>query len=178
MGQAQSPTKDLSGNEAIAKIKDLAESARTCFFTTKSAEGESHSRPMALQEVDESGTLWFLSAIGSLKDREIKTDDYVELYFMNNSSYEYVFIKGHANVSQDKTLIEKYWNSFANAWFDGKDDPRISVIGVKATDGYYYETKDNKPIAMAKMLFAAVTGSKNEDGGIEGELKIGKHENN
>lgn len=172
MGQAQSPKQDLSGNEAIAKIKELAESARTCFFTTKSADGESHSRPMSLQEVDENGVLWFLSAIDSLKDQEIKNDDYVELYFMNNSSYEYTFIKGHAQVSQDKELIEKYWNSFANAWFDGKDDPQISVIGVKATDGYYYETKENKLVAMSKMLFAAVTGSKNEDGGIEGELKI------
>ena len=69
-------------------------------------------------------------------------------------------------------LIEKYWNSFANTWFEGKDDPRISVIGVTATDGYYYETKENKVVAMAKMIFAAVTGAKNEDGGVEGELKI------
>lgn len=172
MGQAQSPKQDLAGSEAIAKIKDLAEAARTCFFTTKSSDGESHSRPMALQEVDENGVLWFLSAIDSLKDQEIKNDDDVELYFMNNSSYEYTFVKGKAQVSQDKALIEKYWNSFANAWFEGKDDPRISVIGVSATDGYYYETKENKVVAMAKMIFAAVTGAKNEDGGVEGELKI------
>lgn len=172
MGQSQSPKQDLIGSEAIEKIKALAEAARTCFFTTKSAQGESHSRPMALQAVDENGVLWFLSAIDSLKDQEIKNEDYVELYFMNNSSYEYVFVKGSAQVSQDRALIEKYWNSFANAWFDGKDDPRISVIGVKASEGYYYETKDNKAIAMAKMLFAAATGAKVEDGGIEGELQL------
>lgn len=172
MGQAQSPKQNLAGNDAIKKIKELAEAARTCFFTTKSESGESHSRLMSLQEVDENGVLWFLSAIDSNKDREIKNEDYVELYFMNNSSYEYTFIKGEATVSQDRALIEKYWDSFANAWFDGKDDPRISVIGVKAIDGYYYETKENKAVAMAKMLFAAVTGSKNEDGGVEGELKV------
>ncbi len=172
MGQAQSPKQDLVGKNAIDKIKELAEPARICFFTTKSQDGESHSRPMSLQEVDENGVIWFLSSIDSLKDQEIKNDDYVELYFMNHSSYEYTFIKGQASVSQDKALIEKYWNSFANAWFDGKDDPQISVIGVKAQDGYYYETKENKVIAQAKMLFAAVTGLKTEDGGIEGELKL------
>lgn len=172
MGQAQSPKQDLSGKEAIEKIKELAEAARTCFFTTKDDSGNSSSRPMALQEVDENGVLWFLSAIDSMKDHELKNNSYVELYFMNNSSYEYTFIKGNARVSQDKALIEKYWNMFANAWFDGKDDPRISVISVQSNEGYYYETKDNKVIAMAKMLFAAITGSKNEDGGIEGELNI------
>lgn len=172
MGQAQSPQQDLQGNAAIEKIKNIAEDARTCFFTTKSAGGETHSRPMALQEVDENGTLWFLSSKESLKNEEIQNDSYVELYFLNSSAYEYIFVKGQAQISQDPELIEKYWNSFANAWFDGKDDPRITVIGVKAQDGYYYETKNNKVIAMAKMLFAAATGSKNEDGGIEGELKV------
>lgn len=172
MGQAQSPKQDLKGSEAILKIKNLAEAARTCFFTTKSPEGESHSRPMSLQEVDEDGVLWFLSSKESMKDNELKNDDYVELYFMNNSSYEYIFVKGHAQISQDKALIERFWNPFANAWFNGKDDPRITVIGVKANDGYYYETKENKVVAFAKMAFSAITGAKNEDGGIEGELKI------
>lgn len=171
MGNAQSPTRDLSGNEAIEKIKNLAEAARTCFFVTKPGS-DSDSRPMALQGVDEEGVLWFLSAKDSLKNQEIKEDSEVHLYFMNNSSYEYIVVKGNAIITQDKALIDKYWSSFANAWFDGKDDPQVTLIGVRAKDGYYYETKENKVVAMAKMLFAAVTGSKNEDGGIEGELKV------
>lgn len=170
MGNAQSPKQDLTGNEAIEKIKNLAEAARTCFFTTNIGEN-AHSRPMALQEVDEKGVLWFISSKQSLKNQEIKEDDDVQLYFINNSSYEYIFVKGKATISTDKNLIEKLWNPFANAWFDGKDDPDVSIIGVKATGGYYYETKENKVFAMAKMMFSAITGSKNEDGGIEGELK-------
>lgn len=171
MGNAQSPHQDLSGNAAIEKIKNLAEAARTCFFTTNIGPDQ-HSRPMALQEVDENGILWFISSKDSMKNEEIKEDDEVHLFFINNSAYEYIFVKGHATISQDKTLIDKYWNAFANAWFDGKDDPSITVIGVKAKYGYYYETKDNKLFAMAKMAFAAVTGAKNEDGGVEGELKV------
>lgn len=171
MGNAQSPTENLSGNKAIEKIKTIAETARTCFFTTNIG-GNTTSRPMALQEVDEAGNLWFFSDVRSLKNDEIEANPNVELYFINNSKYEYIFIKGKASVSKDKTLIDKYWTNFANAWFDGKDDPNISVIKVSPNDGYYYETKDNKFIAMSKMLFAAVTGSTIEDGGIEGELKL------
>lgn len=171
MGQAQSPHQDLAGTSAIEKIKELAEKARTCFFTTKLGT-DAHSIPMSLQEVDDHGVLWFISSSESEHNRHIAEDPKVQLYFMNDSSYEYVFIKGEATVSKDRELIEKYWSDFANAWFDGKDDPRVTVIGVKAHDGYYYETKDNKVFAMAKMVFAAVTGSKNEDGGIEGGLNV------
>ena len=171
MGNAQSPEENLSGEKALEKIKEIAEAAGTCFFTTLVGKN-SESRPMALQEVDQHGNLWFLSDIRSAKNNQIVEDSTVELYFMNNSKYEYLFIKGSAVASQDRTLIEKYWTNFANAWFEGKDDPNLSVIKVAPSDGYYYETKENKIVAMSKMLFAAVTGSSIEDGGIEGQLKL------
>ncbi|WP_291070006.1 pyridoxamine 5'-phosphate oxidase family protein [Empedobacter sp. UBA5924] len=80
MGNAQSPTENLSGNKAIEKIKTIAETARTCFFTTNIG-GNTTSRPMALQEVDEAGILWFLSDVRSLKNDEIEANPNVELYF-------------------------------------------------------------------------------------------------
>lgn len=171
MGNSQSETEDLNGLTAIQKIKEIAESARTCFFST-SIKKDTQSRPMALQEVDEDGNLWFISDVNSTKNKEIEADPHVELYFLNNSKYEYVFIKGNAEIFQDNDLIDKYWTNFASAWFDGKHDPSISIIKVKANDGYYYETKENKVIAMSKMLFAAVTGAKIDDGGVEGKLDI------
>lgn len=171
MGNAQSPHQDLAGTVAINKVKEIAEAARTCFFSTR-INNETSSRPMALQEVDDEGNLWFLSAVDSEKNKEIEEGAKVELYFMNHSKYEYVFVAGEASVSQDKALIEKYYSAFANAWFEGKDDPNISVIKVIPSEGYYYETKDNKLIAMSRMLFAAITGKPVEDGGIEGELKL------
>ncbi|WP_322970036.1 pyridoxamine 5'-phosphate oxidase family protein [Faecalibacter sp. LW9] len=171
MGKSISPTEDLAGNSAIEKIKSIAENAGTCFFSTN-VKAETNSRPMALQEVDENGNLWFLSDVTSDKNKDIEKDPEVELYFINNSKYEYVFIKGIASITQDKALIDKYWTNFANAWFDGKDDPNVSLIKVAATDGYYYETKENKLVAMTKMLFAAATGAKMEDGGVEGSLDV------
>ena len=171
MSNAISPHENLSGSAAIEKIKNITEGARTCFFSTR-VNADTKRRPMALQDVDAEGNLWFLSDVNSDKNHEITSDSEVELYFMNNSKYEYMFIKGKATISQDKALIEKYWTNFANAWFDGKDDPSISVIKVVPNDGYYYQTKENKLIAMSKMIFAVITGKSIEDGGIEGKLEV------
>lgn len=171
MGHAQSPIDNLNGQTAIEKMKALAEAAGTCFFTTKVGK-DSNSRPMALQQVDDHGALWFLSSIDSQKNADIAHDSYIELYFLNNSKYEYLFIKGDASISQDAALKEEHWTPFAQAWFEGKDDPKLSVIKVTPIDGYYYETKDNKIVAMSKMLFAAITGKQTEDGGVEGSLNL------
>jgi hypothetical protein len=57
-------------------------------------------------------------------------------------------------------------------WFtEGEDDPRITVIGVKVEDGYYWDTKHGMMVAGIKMLIGAVTG-KTLDDSVQGELNV------
>lgn len=57
-------------------------------------------------------------------------------------------------------------------WFsEGPDDPRISVIKVTATDGYYWETRHGLVIASIKMLVGTVTGKPMDDS-VEGKLRL------
>lgn len=170
----QSPRMDLINNEAVIKLKELAEKARNCIFSTNVANFPHTSRPMALQEVDDQGKLWFISSKESNKNSEIEKDNRVTLYFQNNGAYEFLVVSGRAAIHTDKSIIEKYWTPFANAWFDGKDDPRVTVISVDPIDSDYWDTKDGKIISFIKMSFNAITGSKSDDAGVEGKLKIQK----
>ena len=55
-------------------------------------------------------------------------------------------------------------------WFtEGEDDPRITVIKVTPTDGYYWDTKHGTAIAGAKILVGAAIG-KILDDSVEGQL--------
>ena len=54
---------------------------------------------------------------------------------------------------------------------EGEDDPNLSVIKVVPEDGYYWNNKNGKMVAIAKMATAFVTG-KTMDDGIEGNLKL------
>lgn len=172
MSEAISPKKDLFETEAISKLKEIAEAARDCMFTTNISDNYPSTRPMALQEVDEYGNLCFISSTKSKKNSDILKDNRVQLYFVNSSKYEFLYVLGHAVVYTDKETIDKYWTNFANAWFEGKEDPTVSIIKIKPYDAYYYETKNGKFVSFAKMLFVAATGIKLEDGGIEGNLEI------
>ena len=108
-------TQNLFQKEAIEKLKELSEKARTCMFVTELDQLPSNSRPMSLQECDDEGNLWFISSKESNKNMEIERDPRVQLYFMNNSDSEYLSVYGKAFIYDDKSTIEEKWSVFANA---------------------------------------------------------------
>ena len=166
-------TENLIQQDAINKIKELSESARICMFCTDLEKLPNNSRPMSLQETDDSGNLWFISSDTSNKNFEIKEDNRVQLYFMNNSNSEYLSIYGEAFVYKDRSTIEEKWSALANAWFDGKDDPRVSIIRVEPKDSYYWDTKAGKLVSLLSFVAAAVSGSKTDNSdGVEGNANI------
>ena len=166
--------ENLTHTKAIEKLKELSESARICMFCTNLTELPMNSRPMSLQECDKQGNLWFISSAESNKNFEIKEENKVQLFFMNNSNAEYLSIYGKAFIYKDKNTIEEQWSSLANAWFEeGKDDPKVTVIRVTPEETYYWDTKAGKFITMMSFVGAALTGSTTDNSdGIEGNLNI------
>lgn len=166
--------ENLSSAEAIKKLKELSEKAKTCMFITRlNDKSPLNSRPIGLQQCDAEGNLWFISNKESRKNMQIENDNKVQLYFMNNSDYEYLSITGQAFIYDDKATIEAKWSEVANAWFDGKDDPEVSIIRVAPEEVYYWDTKYGKFISMINFLAAIVTGKNTDNSdGIEGKIKI------
>ena len=138
--------KDLSNREGIAKMKELAESAKICHFVTALESTPLASRPMATQEVDDEGNFWFLSKESSHKNDEIDEDPEVQLFYSNHGSSEYLTVFG-------------------------KDDPELSIIRVRPVDAYYWDTKTNKLVSLIKIATGAITG-KTMDDGVEGEIRL------
>jgi len=171
--QPEENYKELEGAEAKKKIKELAENAKSCFFCTNHAPGKSFAtRPMSVQKVDDNGNFWFLSANDSQKNDELLSDPSVQLLFQGSSYSNFLNIYGKASVSQDKQKIKELWNPELKVWFtEGVDDPRISVIKVEPTEGYYWDNKHGQAIAFIKRLAGAAIG-KTIDDSIEGKLKV------
>ncbi len=165
-------TENLKSNEAIDKLKSLIDNNKTAIFCTELTKLPITSRPMAVQEVDDEGNLWFISSATSNKNFEIKKDDDVQLFFSNSSSSQFLSFYGHATIYNDEEKIEELWNPIAKAWFeDGKDDVKVTIIKVSPSNVYYWDTKDGKIISLIKMAGAAILGTK-PDIGVEGKLKI------
>ena len=162
--------RDLNNHSAAEKIKELAEDIKTCMFCTyKNTKLE--SRPMSVQEIDDNGHLWFLSDKNSNKNSEIKENPTVEIFFAENHD-KFLSLHGKANISYDRDKIKELWNPIAKVWMQGgADDPNLSVIQVIPEDGYYWNNKNGKMVAIAKMAVSLISG-KTMDDGIEGNLDL------
>ncbi|WP_373522777.1 pyridoxamine 5'-phosphate oxidase family protein [Aquiflexum sp.] len=163
--------KNLNSEDAIAKLRELAESIDICMFCTnlKTDDGAS-CRPMSTQKVCDRGNIWFFSTADSDKNMEIKLNNKVQLYYSHPGKDSYMIVNGEAEIILDKNKIEELWSSELNAWFEGgKDDPNISILKVTPSNAYYWDMEGNKMINFFKIMASAATG-KNLVDGNEGAL--------
>lgn len=171
--QPEDNYEDLQGHKAVQKIKEMVEQAENCFFCSAVAMGDSSGdRPMNVRQVDNEGNLWFLSASDSHKNQELALDPNVKLYFQGSKHSDFMQLNGEATISRDRKKIEELWSPLVQTWFtEGKDDPRITVIKVTPTEGYYWDTKHSTAVAGIKMLIGAAL-RKTLDDSIQGRLDV------
>ena len=68
-------------NESIEKLRELIRDIKFAMFTTVDLDGSLYSRPMACQEVEFDGDLWFFSKRSSGKIRSIEADKHVNVSY-------------------------------------------------------------------------------------------------
>lgn len=171
--QPEDNRNDLRGQDAVKKIKEMVEQAENCFFCSAVPIGDSNGdRPMNVRQVDDQGNLWFLSASDSRKNQELALNPAVKLYFQGSKHSDFMQLNGQATISTDKDKIKELWSPMIQTWFtEGVDDPRITVIKVTPSEGYYWDTKHGNVVAGAKILIGAVL-RKTLDDSVEGTLDV------
>lgn len=162
---------NLQGQEAHEKIKEISKHVRTCQMLTALDRRPICARPMGVQEIDEMGRMIFLSHKQSNKNREITASNEVQLIFNNDNDIEYMSLYGKAEIFRDQQLIDKLYTPFADNWFEGKQDPNITIIRFTPEGGRYCDTKHGKIVQFAGMLVGAITG-KNKSDSVEGKITI------
>jgi general stress protein 26 len=171
--QPEENHRDLQGHEAIERLKGVVKKTQTCFFCTAHGDGPSEgTRPMNVRQVDDAGRLWFLSADDSHKNLELATDPVVNLFFQGTEHSDFLHLTGRARIIRDRAKLDELWEPILKTWFTGgKDDPRITIIEVTPTGGYYWDNKHGNMVAGVKMMIGAATG-KTLDDSIEGRVDV------
>jgi general stress protein 26 len=172
MKENSSEIKNMTGQEAIDKYKEIVKHESVCHFATELSNIPATTRPMSVQKVCDQGNFWFLSSADSGQNEQIQEDSRVQLYFSNTSNYEFLTVYGNATVTRDPQKIDELWNDIAKAWFpEGKTDPKVTVIKVVPEAGFYWDTKDGKLMSMVKIVASAISG-KTLTEGIEGKISV------
>jgi general stress protein 26 len=106
------------------------------------AEGEDgHARPMTAQLEDElyadgeySGPVWFFTATDNHLYRAIQQQELggtaprAMAHFASKGHDLWATVHGGLSTTRDRATIDRLWNRFVAAWYEGKDDPKVALI--------------------------------------------------
>jgi general stress protein 26 len=164
-------TKNLFSRDAVAKIRDIADSQVGMLCTFDPASHAMDTRPMATQGIADDATIWFFSAKDSDVDMQILANPEVQLIYAIPGKNEFLALEATASIGRDRALIDQLWTAAAKAWFpNGKDDPNLTIITCTVTGGRYWDTKHGKMVSLAKIALGAITGKPTDDG-VKGSLQ-------
>jgi general stress protein 26 len=149
----------MSSSESTSQVAQLVKNARISMFTTMSGEGKHVSRPMALQEAEFDGHLWFFCYDDSAKVGEIAENPQVNVSFADNDNSSWTSISGTAEVVHDRARAEEMWAAPLKVWFpDGVETPGLTMISVHADSAEYWDSPSSKVRQLVGAVRAAVTG--------------------
>jgi general stress protein 26 len=143
--------------DAGATVAELVDRAKIAMLTTMTPDGQHVSRPMALQDAEFDGDLWFFAAAESPKVGEIGANPQVNVSFANPKQNEWTSISGTAEVLVDKAKAEELWSAPLKAWFpDGPETPGLVLIKVHADTAEYWSGPSSKVVRLLGAARAAI----------------------
>jgi len=152
--------KDKYSEEAIEKIKELAEDIDFTMFITNLGSAPLHAVPMSTKKVDHQGNIWFLSSIEHDTVKNIGQNAKVQLIYSKPGNIEFLNLYGEAHLVADSVIIKDLYQTTDDSWFEGANDPNIRAIVVNPKEAQYWEPRSNKVITLFKMAYGAITGNK------------------
>ncbi|MFI5491987.1 pyridoxamine 5'-phosphate oxidase family protein [Actinoplanes sp. NPDC051859] len=152
--------------EKREKLKELVKDARIGMLTTMTADGRHLSRPMALQDVEFDGDLWFFAYADSDLVAELRAHPQVNVSFSDAKQHAWTSVSGAAAQVEDRAKAEELWNPLMKAWFpDGLETPNLTLIKVRAESAEYWEAAhSSRVVTLLGYAKAAVTGKITQGG--------------
>ncbi|MTD14953.1 pyridoxamine 5'-phosphate oxidase [Nakamurella sp. YIM 132087] len=162
-------TQDDSPDQ-VRKVAEIAKDMRFAMLTTIDEQGTLVARPMAHQEVEFDGDLWFVAERASRKVRHITADPHVGVTMSSSDSW--LSMDGTAELITDPAKAKELWNAGVAAWMpQGPEDPSVVLIKVAVATAQYWDTPGGRIASVFSFIKARVTGHRYE-GGEEGVVHL------
>ncbi|MEP6881708.1 MAG: pyridoxamine 5'-phosphate oxidase family protein [Dokdonella sp.] len=137
--------------ELESKLWKSLKSDRTVMLGIDGAE-DGHSRPMTAIVENESGPIWFFTGKPNGVVENLQKGHRAIAAFSSKGHDLFASIHGSLSTSNDRAVIDRLWNPFIAAWFDGKDDPKLVLLRFDADHAQVWLNESNL-LAGVKLLF-------------------------
>ena len=132
------------------KFWKALKSDRTLMLGVDGVE-DGHSRPMTAQVEGERGPIWFFTGKPNAVVEHLSQNRRAIAAFSAKDHSLFASISGNLVVDNDRAVIDRLWNPFIAAWFDGKDDPKLVLLRFDVEQAEVW-LNENSLLAGVKML--------------------------
>ena len=158
----------------LDRFYDLIDDIEIAMMTTRRPDGHLESRAMANQKRAAGADLWFVSAEGTEKLRDLQSDPHINLSYYKDRTREWISVSGLATVTRDRAKIRELYASDWKAWFPDEgdprhgtpDDPRLVLIGVEIHAAVFLEVDKPQPVVLFEIAKGWLTGQTPDIGEI------------
>lgn len=133
------------------KLWNALASDRTVMLGLDGVE-DGHSRPMTAMVEGQHGPIWFFVGKPNAVVDNLSSSRRAIAAFSAKGHELFASIHGSLSVDQDREVIDRLWNPFIAAWFDGKDDPKLVLLRFDPEHAEVWLNESNM-LAGMKMLF-------------------------
>ncbi len=138
--------------ELEKKLWKAIKSDRTLMLGLGGAE-DGHTRPMtALLEHEGRGPLWIFTSIDNVLAQRTQSRQRAIATFASMGHDIFASLQGALVRDDDRAVIERLWNPFVAAWYEGgKDDPKLALLRFDAEHAEIW-LNEQSLLAGVKML--------------------------
>jgi general stress protein 26 len=116
---------------------------------------EGHSQPMTAQLEDDAATgrpIWFFTATDTDLVQAMGDRHRAVAHFASKGHDLFASLHGELVRDNDRATIDRLWNRFVAAWFEGgKDDPKLQLLRFEPEQGQVW-LNEHSLVAGVKLL--------------------------
>jgi general stress protein 26 len=133
--------------DPVRKLRKLTKNVRVAMLTTAGRDGSLRSRPMATQESDAAGELWFFTRYHSGMSEEIQENQSVNVSYASPKNERFVSVSGTASLVRDADRIKELWRGELKEWFpDGKKDPDLALLKITIDRVQFWDNGESRMV--------------------------------
>lgn len=152
--------KEQTQEKKLEKVKEIIDAVKIGLVTTVGDNGLV-SRPMAVQEVEPDGNLWFITFQDGSKIHQIEKEARVNVSF-NDKNKNFLSLTGNAKIIRNNEKEKELLGKAEKALFEtDADDPNLVLLKVEVIGAEYWESGNMAKVAIE--FVSSMLGKKGHD---------------
>lgn len=130
------------------------------------------ARPMTAQLDGDSGPIYFFTSTDTEMAKGLKSAKKSRIAYASKGHDLFAHVHGKISIDNDRAAIDRLWNRFVAAWFEGgKDDPKLTLLRFDPQDAEIW--RDASSLVAGVKMFLGMGDPKEDYKDKFAEVKLG-----